>query len=306
LRTRRSLIDLDDLTADEIVAILDRTGALERTRAHERLRGHTCVNMFFEQSTRTYTSFNLAELRMGADVVNLSPGSLSLATKGESIEDTAITLSAMGVDVLVLRHPEGGFPARVARSFDGHVINAGDGIAAHPTQALLDLYTLRREFGNVRGRRVAIVGDVAHSRVARSSISGLRTLGALVTLVGPPELLPDALAQDGVEIERDFDRAIGTVDAIILLRLQRERFGRMEISDDEYVARYRLDARRLARVRPETIVMHPGPYNRGMELDDSVLKYTGWRYAQQVMHGVPVRMAVLDFLVNGADSFAAC
>jgi aspartate carbamoyltransferase catalytic subunit len=306
LRTRRSLIDLDDLSADELVSILDRTEAFERSAPKKPLHGVACVNMFFEQSTRTYTSFNLAELRLGADVVNLSPKDLSLATKGESVEDTAITLSAMGINVLVLRHPEAGFPACVARSFDGHVINAGDGAHAHPTQAMLDLYTLRSEFGNIRGRRVAIVGDIAHSRVAHSSIQGLRTLGAHVVLVGPPELLPESLARDGVEIERDFDRAIGDVDAIVLLRIQRERFQRMELSDAQYVKAYRLDARRLARVRPETIVMHPGPYNRGMELDDSVLHYTGWRYAKQVMHGIGVRMAVLDFLVNGAQTTAAC
>jgi aspartate carbamoyltransferase catalytic subunit len=302
LRTRRSLIDLDDLTAEELLSILDRTQSFERSAPAKALAGVACVNMFFEQSTRTYTSFNLAELRLGADVVNLSPKDLSLATKGESIEDTAITLSAMGINVLVLRHPEAGFPARVAKAFDGHVINAGDGGHAHPTQAMLDLHTLRCEFGDVRGRRIAIVGDVAHSRVAHSSIQGLRMLGAHVVLVGPPELLPDTMAQEGVEIVRDFDGVIGEVDAIILLRIQRERFERMELSDAEYVLRYRLDSKRLARVRPETIVMHPGPYNRGMELDDSVLQYTGWRYAKQVMHGISTRMAVLDYLVNGAGA----
>lgn len=306
MRTRRSLIDLDDLTAQELLFILDRTAAFERSASSKPLAGVACVNMFFEQSTRTYTSFNLAELRLGADVVNLSPKDLSLATKGESIEDTAITLSAMGINVLVLRHPEAGFPARVAKSFDGHVINAGDGSHAHPTQAMLDLHTLRSEFGDIRGRRIAIVGDIAHSRVAHSSIQGLRMMGASVVLVGPEELLPASLARKGVTIERNFDAVLGDVDAIVLLRIQRERFERMDISDAEYVRRYRLDAKRLGRVRPATIVMHPGPYNRGMELDDSVLEHTGWRYAKQVMHGIPVRMAVLDYLVNGAQSTAAC
>lgn len=306
MRTRRSLIDLDDLTADELVCILERAQAFERSTPRRALAGVACVNMFFEQSTRTYASFNLAELRLGADVVNLSPKDLSLATKGESVEDTAITLSAMGINVLVLRHPEAGFPARVAKAFDGHVINAGDGAHAHPTQAMLDLHTLRAEFGDIRGRRIAIVGDVAHSRVAHSSIQGLRMLGARVVLIGPEEFLPLEMAADGIEIERNFDAAIGDVDAIVLLRIQRERFQRMSISDEEYVERYRLDARRLGCVRPETIVMHPGPYNRGMELDDSVLQYTGWRYAKQVMHGIGVRMAVLDYLVNGTPSLAAC
>jgi aspartate carbamoyltransferase catalytic subunit len=220
--------------------------------------------------------------------------------KGETIEDTAITLAAMGVSVIVIRHPEPGFPRRVALVFDGHVINAGDGGHAHPTQALLDLYTLREEFGDLRGRKIAIVGDVLHSRVAHSSIAGLRNLGAHVIAVGPEGFLPDGFMQPHVQIERDFDAVLGECDAIVLLRIQRERFQNMPLSDEEYIDKYRLDRKRLARLREETIVMHPGPYNRGVELDDSVLEFAGWRYAKQVMHGVSVRMAVLDFLVNGA------
>lgn len=301
LRTRRSLIDLDDLTADEIGYIFERTADLERERPGRLLDGVACVNMFFEQSTRTMTSFTLAQKRLGADVITIWPKESSLS-KGETIEDTAITLAAMGVNLLVVRHPEPGFPRRVALMFDGHVVNAGDGGHAHPTQALLDLYTLREEFGDLRGRAVAIVGDVVHSRVAHSSILGLRELGAEVILVGPEGFLPHDFMKPHVTVERDFDRVLGRVDAIVLLRIQRERFDTMPISDEEYIAKYRLDARRLRLVRPETIVMHPGPYNRGVELDDSVLAYAGWRYARQVMHGVGVRMAVLDFLVNGARS----
>lgn len=301
MRTRRSLIDLDDLTREEIEYLFERTAELERERPGRLLDGVACVNMFFEQSTRTMTSFTIAQKRLGADVITIWPKESSL-TKGETIEDTAITLAAMGVNVLIVRHPEPGFPRRVALAFDGHVVNAGDGGHAHPTQALLDLYTMREEFGDLRGRRVAIVGDVVHSRVAHSSIVGLSNLGAHVTLVGPPEFLPDDhnFALPNVEIERDFDRVLPKADAVVLLRIQRERFETMPMSDDEYIAKYRLDARRLAKVREETIVMHPGPYNRGVELDDSVLAFTGWRYARQVMHGVGVRMAVLDFLVNGA------
>jgi aspartate carbamoyltransferase catalytic subunit len=280
MRIRRSLIDLDDLNADELTYIFERTAHFEQDKAEKTLAGHACANMFFEQSTRTFASFNLAELRLGGDVVNLSPKDLSLATKGETLEDTAITLGAMGFSLLVVRHSEAGFPQRVAMSFDGHVVNAGDGAHAHPTQALLDIYTLREEFGELTGRTVAIVGDVLHSRVAHSTIRGLRRLKSDVVLVGPDAFLP------------------GTY-AVILLRIQRERFASMPLTDEEYVAAYRLDSNRLKKIRDNAVIMHPGPYNRGMELDESVLEFAGWRYAKQVFHGVAVRMAVLDFLVNG-------
>jgi aspartate carbamoyltransferase catalytic subunit len=298
MRIRRSLIDLDDLTAEELEHIFARTAQFERTEPGPLLKGKACVNMFFEQSTRTFTSFNLAELRLGADVVNLRPKSLSLTTKGETIEDTGLTLGALGVNVLVVRHHEAGFPQRIALKFDGHVVNAGDGVHAHPTQALLDIYTLIEEFGELRERTIAIVGDVLHSRVAHSTMRGLIRLGATVVLVGPESFLPGSYANDGIKVERDFDAVLPHVDAIVLLRIQRERFVEMPISDREYVDAYRLDRRRLALIRKDAIVMHPGPYNRGMELDDSVLEYAGWRYARQVHHGVAVRMAVLDLLVN--------
>jgi aspartate carbamoyltransferase catalytic subunit len=298
MRIRRSLIDLDDLTPDELARIFERTAEFERLPPGPRLAGHACVNMFFEESTRTFTSFNMAELRLGGDVVNLAPRNLSLSSKGETLEDTAITLSAMGISVLVVRHPQAGFPARIAQSFDGHVINAGDGVHAHPTQALLDIYTLIEEFGEVRGRSIAIVGDILHSRVAHSAMRGLQRLGASVVLVGPESFLPGTYAGNGISVERDFDAVLPQVDAVVLLRIQRERFVEMPLTDEQYVAAYRLDRRRLDLVRKEAIVMHPGPYNRGMELDDCVLEFAGWRYAQQVHHGVAVRMAVLDLLVN--------
>ena len=298
MRIRRSLIDLDDLTADELAHIFERTAQFERTPPGPLLAGTGCVNMFFEQSTRTFTSFNLAELRLGADVINLAPKSLSLETKGETLEDTATTLGALGISVLVVRHHEAGFPQRIALAFDGHVINAGDGVHAHPTQALLDIYTIMEEFGDLTDRTVAIVGDVLHSRVAHSTIRGLQRLGATVLLVGPESLLPSSYESNGVKVERDFDAILPHVDAIILLRIQRERFVEMPISNTEYVSRYRLDGRRLGLTRKDAIVMHPGPYNRGVELDDSVLEFAGWRYARQVHHGVGIRMAVLDLLVN--------
>lgn len=299
MRIRRSLIDLDDLTAEELAYVFERTAQFEREAPGPLLAGIACVNMFFEESTRTFTSFNLAELRLGADVINLSPENLSLAVKGETLEDTAITLGAMGVCVLVVRHSEPGFSQRVALAFDGHVVNAGDGPHAHPTQALLDIYTLVEEWGDVRGRSVAIVGDVLHSRVAHSTMHGLLRLGCEVVLVGPECFLPASYARDGVRVERDFDAVLPQVDAALLLRIQRERLSDMPISDAQYVEAYRLDSRRLALARKDAVVMHPGPYNRGMELDEAVLAFAGWRYARQVRHGVGVRMAVLDLLVNG-------
>lgn len=299
MRIRRSLLDLDDLDGDELAYVFERTATFEREAPKELLSGTACVNVFFEASTRTFTSFNLAELRLGADVINLSPRDLSLATKGETVEDTAVTLAAMGVGVLVVRHPEAGFPQRIALWFDGHVVNAGDGGHAHPTQALLDIYTLIEEFKDISGRTIAIVGDVSHSRVAHSTVHGLRRLGANVVLVGPQELLPSDYGGEGIAVERDFDAVLPRADAIMLLRIQRERLADMPLSHEDYVAGYRLDRRRLEKMRAETIVMHPGPYNRGVELDDCVLEYAGWRYLKQLRHGVAIRMAVLDFLVNG-------
>jgi aspartate carbamoyltransferase catalytic subunit len=297
----RSLLDLDDFTSDEITEILERARRFHDTPpARDLLRDVCVVNLFFEASTRTFTSFAIAEQRVGADVVALPPGSSSLG-KGETIADTAITLAAMGVRVIVTRHPESGFPYRLAESFDGHVINAGDGRHAHPTQALLDLLTLQSEFGKIAGLRVALVGDILHSRVARSNIIGLCALGAEVTLVGPHTLLPAAMERPGVRISRDLDAVLPNVDAIMLLRIQRERIASAVLpSLDDYARNYRLDARRLRALAPGAIVMHPGPYNRGVELTEDVFDFAGWRYAQQVSHGVYVRMAVLDFLVNAA------
>jgi aspartate carbamoyltransferase catalytic subunit len=298
----RSLLDLDDLTSAEITGILERARNFhDDPPARDLLRDVCVVNLFFEASTRTFTSFAIAEQRVGADVVALPPGSSSLG-KGETIADTAITLGAMGVRVIVTRHPESGFPYRLAESFDGHVINAGDGRHAHPTQALLDLLTLQTEFGKIAGLRVALVGDILHSRVARSNILGLRALGAEVTLVGPHTLLPAAMERDGIRISRDLDAVLPNVDAVMLLRIQKERIASAVLpSLDDYARNYRLDARRLTMLAPGAIVMHPGPYNRGVELTEDVFAYPGWRYAQQVSHGVYVRMAVLDFLVNSVS-----
>ena len=299
MHVRRSLLDLDDLSATDLHYILNYAERIESSPDTRTLEGVACANLFFEQSTRTFASFNLAQLRLGAHLVNLSPKDLSLATKGETIEDTVITLAAMGFSLLVVRHSEAGFPARVAQAFDGHVINAGDGGRAHPTQALLDLYTLCREFGPLAGRRIAIVGDIAHSRVAHSLIHGIRRLDGEVTLVGPQSFATDDDAADGVLISRDFDAVLTDVDAVVLLRIQHERFDAMPLSMEEYTRDFQLNAQRLAKLATHAIILHPGPYNRGIELDESVLSYAGWRYARQVAAGVPIRMAVLDFLVHG-------
>ena len=296
----RSLLDLDDLDPDELTYLLERAEAFAASSPRRDLLHDTsAVNLFFEPSTRTYTSFSIAEARVGADVIALPPGASSLG-KGETIADTALTLAAMNVRVIVTRHPESGFPYRLAEAFAGHVINAGDGRHAHPTQALLDLLTLRAEFGRIAGLTVALVGDIQHSRVARSNAIGLRALGANVVFVGPPTLLPAALESPGIRVARDLDEVLPSVDAVMLLRIQRERTASAVLpSLEDYARNYRLDARRLELLRPAAIVMHPGPYNRGAELTEDVLRWPGWRYAQQVAHGVNVRMAVLDFLVNG-------
>ncbi|HTD38666.1 MAG TPA: aspartate carbamoyltransferase catalytic subunit, partial [Candidatus Limnocylindrales bacterium] len=220
--------------------------------------------------------------------------------KGETIADTALTLRGIGVRVIVVRHHESGFARRLADVFDGNVVNAGDGTHAHPTQALLDLMTLRQEFGRFDGLRVAIVGDILHSRVARSNIVGMRALGIDVTLVGPATLLPHGFGSPGVRVERDFDAVIPHMDAVMMLRIQRER---IEVgllpSLEDYTQRYQLNRARLRSLRSDAVILHPGPYNRGVELTDDVLDDPRSRYVAQVHNGVFVRMAVLDHLVNG-------
>lgn len=297
----RSLLDINDLTRDEIELVIRRSAEFrERAPGRTLLADVPVLNLFFEASTRTATSFTLAEQRVGADIISFAPGTSSLG-KGETIADTALTLRAIGVRLIVVRHPESGFAARLAESFDGHVINAGDGTHAHPTQALLDLMTLRTEFDRFDGLRVAIVGDILHSRVARSNIVGMKMLGIEVVLVGPPTLLPDDFAQDGVRIERDFDAALTQVDAVMMLRIQHERIAGSRLPPlGDYTVGYQLNGARLRLLRPDAVVLHPGPYNRGVELTDEALADRRSRYEAQVRNGVFVRMATLDFLVNAA------
>lgn len=297
----RSLLDVDDLTPGELVSVIDRAAGFRQTLPpRDLLAGVPVLNLFFEASTRTATSFTLAEQRVGADVITFAPGASSLG-KGETIADTALTLRGIGVRVIVVRHHESGFARRLADVFDGNVINAGDGTHAHPTQALLDLMTLRQEFRRFDGLRVAIVGDILHSRVARSNVVGMRALGIDVTLVGPATLLPDAFAVPGVRVERDLDAVLARVDAVMMLRIQRERIETGLLpSLEDYTQRYQLNRTRLRSLRDDAVILHPGPYNRGVELTDDVLDDPRSRYVAQVHNGVFVRMAVLDLLVNGA------
>jgi aspartate carbamoyltransferase catalytic subunit len=268
------------------------------------LRGRTVVNLFFEDSTRTRISFEAAAKRLSADVINFSAKGSSVS-KGESLKDTALTLEAMGADAVVIRHSASGAPYQLAHSgwIRSCVINAGDGTHEHPTQALLDAFTMRRHLGQIDGRRVTIVGDVLHSRVARSNVLLLATLGADVTLVAPPTLLPVGVESWPCNISYDLDASMTGADAVMMLRVQRERMNAAFFpSVREYSRRYGLDADRMARLSEHAIVMHPGPMNRGLEISAEVADSTRSVIVEQVTNGVSVRMAVLYLLLGGADS----
>jgi aspartate carbamoyltransferase catalytic subunit len=277
----------------ESYALLNRSGKTQR----DLLRGRTLINLFFEDSTRTRTSFELAGKRLGADVINMSV-SASSVNKGETLLDTATTLNAMQCDLLVVRHDQSGAPALLAQKVDAAVINAGDGTHEHPTQALLDALTIRRRRGRLEGLTIAICGDIAHSRVARSNIFLLTTMGATVRLIGPPTLIPLGIEAMGVEVFHDMDKGLHGVDIVMMLRLQRERMTKGLVpSAREFFRFYGLDAARLARARPDALVMHPGPMNRGVEIDSAVADDASRSLIRdQVEMGVAVRMAVLDVL----------
>ena len=309
--TRRRLLDVDELRRDEITHVLDSTTAMEevlqrRVARTPALRGVSLFTLFYEPSTRTRASFELAGKVLGADVVNVSTEGSSVE-KGESLTDTVRTLEAIGADAIVLRHPRAGAPYLAAQHTTAHLINAGDGAHAHPTQALLDAYTLRRAWGTLEGRRICIVGDISHSRVARSDLWAFTTLGATVTLVAPRTLLPPGLNQDhplalpAVEIDDDLDRAIVGADAVMALRLQQERMGGGLLpSLREYARRYQITAERLARAAEGALVLHPGPMNEGVEIAPEVAHGLQSEVERQVRHGVAVRMAVLYLLMRGA------
>ncbi|MCX7935409.1 MAG: aspartate carbamoyltransferase catalytic subunit [Planctomycetota bacterium] len=302
---RKHLLGLEELTADEIMHILETADTFKEvsTRSIKKvpaLQGRTVVNMFYEASTRTNLSFQLAARRLSADTLAFSKQGTSVA-KGETLVDTAKNIEAMGVDIMVLRHHASGAPWLLAQHVKCSVVNAGDGQHEHPTQGLLDLYTIREVKGKIEGVKVAIVGDIAHSRVARSNIWGLRKLGAYVMVVGPPTLLPLEIERMGVEVCHDIDRAIRECDVLNMLRIQFERqAGENSFpSIREYIQLFGLTAERL-RKRPDLVVMHPGPVNRGIELAPEVADGPQSVILRQVANGLAVRMAVLFLLANVA------
>ena len=303
----RHLLAIEGLHPPEIAALLDLAESyvlLNRSGKTQRdlLRGRTLINLFFEDSTRTRTSFELAGKRLGADVINMSV-STSSVNKGETLLDTAATLNAMRCDLLVVRHDQSGAPNLLAQKVSSAVINAGDGTHEHPTQALLDALTLRRRRGTLEGLLVAICGDVLHSRVARSNIHLLGTMGCRVRVVGPPTLIPAAAAALGVEVFHDMQAGLQGVDVVMMLRLQRERMARGLVpSAREYFRFFGLDAAKLAWAKPDVLVMHPGPMNRGVEIDSAVADDPVHSViGEQVEMGVAVRMAVLDVLSRGGS-----
>ena len=298
----RHLLAIEGLHPPEIAYLLDLAESyvlLNRSGKTQRdlLRGRTLINLFYEDSTRTRTSFELAGKRLGADVINMSV-STSSVSKGETLLDTAATLNAMRCDLLVVRHDQSGAPNLLAQKVSSAVINAGDGTHEHPTQALLDALTLRRRRGTLEGLLVAICGDVMHSRVARSNIHLLGTMGCRVRVIGPPTLIPAAAASLGVEVFHDMEAGLHGVDVVMMLRLQRERMSRGLVpSAREYFRFFGLDAEKLAWAKPDALVMHPGPMNRGVEIDSAVADDPVHSViAEQVEMGVAVRMAVLDVL----------
>jgi len=307
----RHLLSIDDLGGRAgIESMLDLTDSfLEVTQRDipkvPALRGKTVVSLFYEDSTRTRLSFETAAKRLSADTMTFSV-STSSVKKGESLRDTVQTIEAMGIDALVVRHPSAGAPHRIASWVDAAVVNAGDGRHEHPTQALLDLLTLRHHRGpSLDGLRVAIVGDVRHSRVARSGVKALHVLGAAVTLVGPPTLLPESLEGWPVTTSHDLDAVLPEVDVVYLLRIQRERQQEALFpSLREYTARYGLTAARAARLRPDALVMHPGPMNRGVEVAAEVADGPASAVTEQVANGVAVRMAVLYSLLGSGAPVA--
>ena len=302
----RHLLGLTGLPPGDIVALLDaaeaRLSGPHGGRTPPTLAGRTQINLFFEPSTRTQASFEIAGRRLGADVLNVAVATSSVV-KGESLVDTAATLNAMAPDILVVRHQRSGAVQLLSRHVDCCVVNAGDGAHEHPTQALLDALTIRRHKGRIEGLVVAICGDVAHSRVARSNIFLLSALGARVRLVGPPTLMPSDVGALGVEVFGDLEAGLAGVDIVMALRLQLERMsGAYVPSPREYARFWGLSEERLARARPDVLVMHPGPINRGVEIETAVADGPRSLVTRQVEAGVAVRMAVLDALARNAPA----
>jgi aspartate carbamoyltransferase catalytic subunit len=304
------LLSMHDLTADDITRVLDTAESFREvgTRVIKKvpaLRGRTVVNFFLENSTRTRISFELAAKRLSADVINFSASGSSVA-KGESLKDTALTLQAMGADAIVIRHSSSGSPLQLTGWVDAHVLNAGDGTHEHPTQGLLDLYTMRERLGRLEGLRVAIVGDVLHSRVARSLSIGLVTMGANVTFVGPPTLIPPDAERWGVQVDYDIDGVIPKLDVCYMLRVQKER-QRLEFfpSVREYARLFGLTRERAAQLPEGALVMHPGPMNRGVEIASDVADLPHAVIEEQVTNGIATRMALLYLMLGGGGEETA-
>ncbi|MHB8886768.1 MAG: aspartate carbamoyltransferase catalytic subunit [Methylovirgula sp.] len=299
----RHLLGIDGLSAQDVLILLDMaedavgvSRQIEKKRA--TLRGRTLINLFFEASTRTQSSFELAGKRLGADVMNMSVQTSSVR-KGETLIDTAMTLNAMRPDIIVVRHAQAGAAHLLAKKVDCAVVNAGDGAHEHPTQALLDALTIRRNKGRIEGLTVAICGDILHSRVARSNILLLSRLGARLRVVGPSTLLPSTMERLGVEVFRDMKSGLADADIVMMLRLQRERMnGDFVPSSREYFRFFGLDAEKLSYAKKDALVMHPGPMNRGVEIDSTVADGDRSLIREQVEMGVAVRMAVLEALAQ--------
>lgn len=308
----KDMLGLRGLSREQLTRILDTAANFRqvnerRIKKVPTLRGRTVVTAFFENSTRTRLSFELAAKRLSADTLSFSASTSSTA-KGETLLDTARNLDAMRPDAVIVRHPASGAPHLLARHFPWTVINAGDGINEHPTQALLDMLTMRDHLGDLEGRTVAIVGDVLHSRVARSNIFGLQTLGAKVEVAGPGTMCPPALAELGVTVRHRIDEVVERADVIMMLRIQRERLGKAMMSTtQEYAALYGLDEARLRRARPDVLVMHPGPINRGVEISPEVADGPNSVILEQVSNGLALRMALMYLLLGdegGGDAAA--
>jgi aspartate carbamoyltransferase catalytic subunit len=302
---RRHLLSIDDVTADDIVRILDTAESFREvgTRVIKKvpaLRGRTVVNLFYENSTRTRISFELAAKRLSADVINFTTSGTSVA-KGESLKDTALTLQAMGADAVVVRHSSSGAPHALTRWIRGSVLNAGDGTHEHPTQALLDLYTIREKLGRFEGVRVGIIGDVLHSRVARSLSFALVKTGAEVTLVGPPTLIPPDAPRWGVDVTYDVDAVLPKLDVCYMLRVQRERQRQQYFPTvREYAQLFGLTRDRVGLLPEDALIMHPGPMNRGVEIDSDVADLPRALMEEQVTNGIAVRMSLLYLLLGAA------
>jgi len=306
----RHVLDLDDFTPKEIELVFNLTDTMRKVMSRQieklsTLRDKTVVNLFYEASTRTRVSFELAAKNLSANVVNIS-ASASSVTKGESLIDTVNTLEALGANIVVMRHPQSGAPYTLTKYVAANILNGGDGRHAHPTQGLLDLYTMRQHKGNLKGLKAVIIGDITHSRVARSNIWGLTTMGVKVTLCGPPTLMPGNLNKPPhlppVSVEHDIAVALDGADIVMALRLQLERQqSGLLPTIREYVQLYQLDEQRLAKAKPDALVMHPGPMNEGIEISPAVAHGPQSVINEQVTNGVAVRMALLYLLGGGKE-----